>query len=311
MAIYNYDTTAKRVGKNLKLYDGTSWATGSDLTQTDVKEIVNEVYREDLFQLISSKYPEYYRQVAYADSWIATGTVSASSTGATLVASTAIFTNSMVGLIVYNSTEDETAEITAYTSTTTVTLDTTINDTWDGDTIYILGQEFGIGGDATDIYEVETIGVKYSSSDDYYRIVDFPRTKHDAIQYGGERFSKIMPAGYMTTLQVSSVLTDAIGILPQFDAKVSNAIELNYIGKPVALSADADVPRLPSSLPLIYGATARGFEQRYMFKEAGYYEEKFQREKISMISQFKLLASADTFKPKVPRRFGAMHKRRI
>jgi len=70
---------------------------------------------------------------------VATGTVAAGSTGSTLVASTGIFNSGMVGFLVTNTTEtpDQTRTITAYMDSTTVTVDTAINDGWDGDTIEI------------------------------------------------------------------------------------------------------------------------------------------------------------------------------
>jgi len=62
-------------------------------------------------------------------------TASSSSTGTTLVSSTAVFQSGMVGMTVVNTTDTATAVITAFTDTTTVTLDTSIGDDWDGDSI--------------------------------------------------------------------------------------------------------------------------------------------------------------------------------
>lgn len=75
-------------------------------------------------------------------------TVSASSTGSTLVASTSVFNSGMVGMTVTNTTDGATRTITAYTSATTVTVNSAINDTWDGDSIvmYIAAKYLAVNG---------------------------------------------------------------------------------------------------------------------------------------------------------------------
>jgi hypothetical protein len=72
-----------------------------------------------------------------------TGTVNATSTASTLVATAAIFTSAMVGRQVKNTTDTTYRTITGYTNTTTVTVDNVIADTWDGDAISI-GNYYGI-----------------------------------------------------------------------------------------------------------------------------------------------------------------------
>lgn len=64
-------------------------------------------------------------------------TVSASSTGYSLVATTSVFNSKMVGLRVYNMTDSTSAVIDSYVSATNVILKTSIGDTWDGDNIKI------------------------------------------------------------------------------------------------------------------------------------------------------------------------------
>lgn len=72
-----------------------------------------------------------------------TGTVDASSTASTLVATAGIFTLSMVGRQVKNTTDGTYRVITGYTNTTTVTVDAAIADLWDTDAISI-GSFYGI-----------------------------------------------------------------------------------------------------------------------------------------------------------------------
>jgi len=69
-----------------------------------------------------------------------TGTVSASSSGTTLITTAATFNSNMAGWLVYNITQNEVRVISSYSSTTQVTVDASIGDTWDGDTI-LLGQD--------------------------------------------------------------------------------------------------------------------------------------------------------------------------
>lgn len=64
-----------------------------------------------------------------------TAVVSASSTASTLIASTNVFSAGVVGMKIFNTTDGTSRTITAYTSETTVTVDTAINNDWDGDDI--------------------------------------------------------------------------------------------------------------------------------------------------------------------------------
>lgn len=68
---------------------------------------------------------------------VLTGTVDASSSGTTLIATSGIFTSGMVGFTIFNTTDTSSAVITAFTSSTTVELGTSIGNTWDGDAIAI------------------------------------------------------------------------------------------------------------------------------------------------------------------------------
>jgi hypothetical protein len=304
-----FDQLKKRVGKNIKYYDNTTgWLTGRDVTETDIGEFINEIYTEEIFALFATQYPQDFRQVAYANSHIATGTVDTTSTSTTLVSTTSIFTNGMVGLTVYNSTEDETAIIESYTSGTTVTLDATIGDDWDGDTIYILGQEFTFGGDATDIYALESIGIKYNSTDDYYRQAK-ERTKSDLFQTGYEQSGEGAPIFYLTTVTVSGNLTSALGILPKFTTKVDKGIQINYVRKVSVLSGDSDTLRLPVDTPVIYGATMRAYEKKKELNNASYWSNKYEQAKRTSISRYRPLSTSRQNLINIPRRYGAMHKR--
>lgn len=302
-----FDQLKKRVGKNLKYYDDTDgWKTGRDVTETDIGDFINEVYIEDLFPYIQTRYPQYFSQKAKANSWIASGTGDASSTGSTLVATTSIFNNSMVGLKIYNETDSETTEITGYTNATTVTVEDTIGDTWDGDSIFVLGQEFAIGsGNIADHFEIEEVSLKFNTSDTYYRRA-ISRDLSDFEDYGSELATELRPYYYLTTVDVAGVPTTAIGILPKFENKISNAILVEYTEIPTELSGDSDKARIPTSLPLIYGATMRAYEKMQDFSNANYWTSKYEMSKRKMISNFSFSKSN---KIRVKRKFSLIHQR--
>jgi len=308
-----FDNLKKAVGKIIKYYSVSGgWLTNRDVTEDDIGEMINQTYRDELFPMFTTQYPFYFRQVGYADSWIATGTSSVASTGTTLVATTSIFTNGMVGLYVWNDTDKELAIIDEYTSGTTVELDTTIGDTWDGDVLYVLGQEFVLGGDAADIYTVEAVGLKYKSTDQYYVITGNPRPKFDLFQSGGETFSQSDPQLYLTTSTTStSDFVDTLGVLPAFDKKVEKAIELTYIAKPTTLAATGDIPRLPVDQPLIWGAVSKAFLQKQQFKEAALFEQKYEKAKRESISRFRPTSTGFPRETRMPRRFNLMSRRII
>jgi len=121
-----------------------------------------------------------------------TGTVDASSTASTLIATTSIFNVGMVGLTITNITDAATRTITAYTSPTQVTVNSAINDTWDGDSIaiYLKGKYLATNGAymmlaGNDIYprrgywtslEGSTTNVPFIDVGADYAITDKPHT---------------------------------------------------------------------------------------------------------------------------------------
>lgn len=307
-----FDQIKKTVGKNIKYYTAAGgWLTGRDVTEDDIGDMINDLYRGELFQYITTQYPAYYRQVSKADNWLVSGTVDATTATNILVATTSIFTNGMVGLWVYNTATDAKEKITGYTSGTTVTLENDIDDTWDGDAIQVLGQEFAISGDATDLYVIEQVGIKYDENRQDYINTQNLRPKFDMLQRGDEIYSEGRPQVYSTTINVGGTPTTGFGVLPQFSVPLADSIELTYIAKPVALSADGDVPRIPDDLALLYGATAWAFRQRQLFTEAGRWEELYQQKKKQMLANYRPESTGSPRIPRIPRRYAAMWGRRI
>lgn len=298
----------KRVASNLGYVDSSGDLLASkDISATDLGNWINDRYIDDLFSTLSSQYPEDFTQIGRLNFYKTTGTVAAGSTSTTLVATESIFNNGMVGDKVYNSTEGELAVITGYTSATTVTIDQTIGDDWDGDTIYVLGHEFGLGGNATDLRSILRIGVKYDSDDDYYKTCR-PMAKSKLFQEGGEDYYATGPVWYPTTVDISGVMTTAIGILPEASKNVANGIELEYIEQPAALSADTDVPRLPlgAHSTLVYGATADALRKLMRLDEADRFEQLYQAGKQEMITSYLLTRGSGTPKTTPSRRLRRM-----
>jgi hypothetical protein len=303
----------KRIASNLGYVDSSGdILSGKDISETDIGNWVNDRYIDDAFSVLSSQYPEDFRQSGKLNFYKTTGTVSASSTSTTLVATGNIFNNGMVGDKVYNSTDGELAEITAYTSATTVTIDKEIDDDWDGDTIYVLGHEFGLGGNATDARAIESVKVKYDSDDDYYTTCRWSE-KNKLFQDGSETYSEVAPVAYRTTVDISGVATTAIGILPEASENVANGILIEYLEQPSALSSDTDVPRLPlgSHSLLVLGATADGMRKLMRLDEADRYEQKYQAGKVEMITSYTLTRLGQTPKVTPSRRLRNMVDRDI
>ena len=298
----------KRTASNIGYVDSSGDILASkDITETDIGNWINDRYLDELFPLLSVQYPEDFHQEGKMNFYKTTGTVSASSTSTTLVATGNIFNNGMVGDRVYNSTDEDTATITAYTSATTVTLDSEIDDDWDGDTIYIIGHEFGLGGNATDARSLTRVAVKYDSDDGYYRTCE-QRDKNFLFQNGDEVYSQSAPVWYVTSVDIGGVTTSAIGILPEPMQSVSNGILIEYTEQPSALSVDADVPRLPlgSHSLLALGATANALRKLMRLDEADRYEQLFQVGRGEMVTSYALTRGSGPVKAVPPRRLRRM-----
>lgn len=308
------DQIAQQIGKNIKYYDTTNgWKTGRDITEADIKEQVNYLYRDDLFPMFVTQYPWYFRSVSRANSWIANGTIdSVSST--TLTANEGIFYNGMVyphtPLTIYNETQDDSTTITGYTGSKVITLDADKSATWvNGDDIYVLGKEFVLGGDAADLYTVEAVGVRYRTTDQFYRQAKF-REKLDLYQEGWEVGSENDPEYYLTTLKVNDVPKTAIGVFNPFENKVSDALEIHYTEKPATLGDDSS-PRLPTDLALVYGGTEWAYRQRGMHDEADRWAAKYVIEQSKSLSRFRPETSGRRSRVRLPRRYGAMMNQSI
>lgn len=114
----------------------------SSVVSTSSKvEFTNFIGRHYFIGDASTEYLRYATETGNSTQvTVASGAAAASSTGSTLVAATEIFTPGVVGLTIHNINDTATRIITGYTNATTVTVNSAINDTWDGDTIVIYGE---------------------------------------------------------------------------------------------------------------------------------------------------------------------------
>jgi len=278
------------VARNInQLASNETTITSGIITETWLNNNLNYLYRKELAQLLIDKFPADFRAVTTETSlYTAMGTVSASSTSTTLVASTAIFTSDMIGYTVQNTTDDETAIITGYTNTTTLTLDTAIGDTWDGDTIYVLGAEYGLGGVGTSLKEIENVWMKYASTDTDWVKADM-RRKEDLLLDGNETYFKDNPKCYMTTVDVADVPTRAIGFRP-FPDDYTGKFYLEYTKLPPELTDDVDVPSLDVvgiGEALVCGLTYRAFRTLKMTNEMMLWKNEYNEAKANIIRTYK------------------------
>lgn len=279
----NLGEMTKRVASYIN-YDDSSGdlLTGKDISETNIHNWINDRYLEEIFPEFSKLRPEFYAEEATTPNYSATGVVDASSTGKTLVATTAIFTNGMIDGFVFNSTKSEKAVITGYTSTTVVTLETEIGDDWDGDTIYIFDGRFTFSGDASDLNRLMYLGVKYESGNDYRKAEYIDDRDLFSNQRGPEikhRQYSLAPLYTFDTFDISGDPTSGIIVYPyDWDEVLEEGIFLRYVAIPSALSADADEPRLPQGHHklLVYGATADAFDKLQMYDAANKFETRYQ-----------------------------------
>lgn len=121
----------------------SEWATDSEI------DMANYINRHYMASSTADENLRYATETGATTTVVALSTtISNSSTGSTLVVNDNIFTSAMVGTTVTNTTDGQTRTITGYTNATTVTVDSAINDTWDGDDleIYVDGKYLAVNG---------------------------------------------------------------------------------------------------------------------------------------------------------------------
>lgn len=275
------------VAENIGYDDGQGGVLqGKDITSAMIDKYLNRRYYR-LLSRMANHYPEDFERTSTANFYKTLGTVDAVS-GATLTTTGSVFETGMVGDTIYNETTGTSAVIKSYTSDTQVILYTENPEEWAaGDTIYVLGTEFAVGGDASDMRYPISVAVKYKDSDRKFRTCT-PTSKNEVYKTGRETFPTSKPQWYKTNLKVNDVVTPAIGIVPEPTLPVMNGIQLRYVELPEKLSNDNDVPVLPlgSQHYLIPGATADALKKLQRGDEAMMYEREYMQGEAELISLY-------------------------
>lgn len=308
----NLSDLGKRAAKKLNLTDSSgSVLSGKDITEGEIWQFISDAYLDEVFPRFAKASKYYYEKEAYGNNWHLTGTVSASSTGTTLVTSTDLFNANSVGLIVHNTTEDETAEITAYTNATTVTLNTTIGDDWDGDTIRIVDRDFALDGDASDSYVLTHVGVKYDSNAQYFTKAT-PSNYNNLFTTGYEEFSQFNPRYIPVQVEEDDGdILHGFRLYPSFTTSLDSNIFIRYVEKPPALTTGTDVPVLPEAHhPFLYWAGVRDAAfQRRDGELVAYASAKFDKGLDELISNHRNLSADRPVTLRPPRRINSIVRR--
>jgi hypothetical protein len=110
--------------------------------------------------------------------------------------------------------------------------------------------QYTLSGDASDIYELKYVGIKFNSTDTDYSEVDrieFDIAHPDKINT--DLFSEANPKYYRTAAKssVDGALTDSIVFLPVPATTVTNGGYIRYLETPAKMTSDTHTP---SMLPL-------------------------------------------------------------
>jgi hypothetical protein len=150
---------------------------------------------------------------------------------------------------------------------------------------------YTFGGDAADLLAIESVFIKYASTDtDYTRV--YPIEVNDYLLEGSEKVPQGAPR--YTELQVYNTDTQHYVLGIEFledcipDPAVTDGLMVRYIERPPLMSADADIPeKLPTELHklIVIGASIPAFEKMGDFEAAGYLEGKYNSQIKSFFSQ--------------------------
>lgn len=275
------------VGRNLQYLNAgrTAWLTGRGVVEADAKVYINQVYREELFPLLSNRYANMFRRKASATALLATGVIDSISTStvSTVNTTTAIFNNSMEGLFIYNATQEDYFEIKTYTDADTVVMASDVSDSWSaGETIYVMAKELIMDGDAEDLHTVEQVELKYT---DVLRWTPAEkRNEKDLNRFGTESYSASDPKWYLTTVVDSDVRKWAVGVDPGFKDP-NGKMQVIYVEKPAVLT-DSDSPFIPIDDALIAGATLRAYRNMKDSKGISFWTPEYLRRRTEMLNEF-------------------------
>jgi hypothetical protein len=306
------NTMKLRVAGDLTILadDGTTVKEGV-VTEEGIEQRINEIYREELFPLFSSRFPEDFTQDSYPSStYTVSAIVDAATTATNMAITTGDFNNSMVGFKIQDAVSLDTVKVTGYVSDTELIVDGDTT-TWVGNTVYVLGNEYSFGGDAVDLKEIIQLRVKYKSTDTNFVVVE-PRNKRDVIRYGNESFSEFSPIWYKTTIKVAGVPTPGFGILP-FPTSYTGKYELSYTQRPPALSGTAEpsIDTAGISQCIINGCVAWGHTLMGRIDLADRYLGLYEKGKRDIIASYRPRNRAGASKVRWSSRINAMIRRHV
>lgn len=167
--------------------------------------------------------------------------------------------------------------------------------------------DYTFGGDATDVLAITWLGIKYSSTDTFFRKA-VPRSYPDTLLIGNETFDESAPVYYRITKKVSGTPTNGIRIDPAPDDNITAGLKLMYIEKPAELSSDSDSPaRIPADLHkwIVLGASVNCFYKLEQDNRAEKMESRFQGKLLEFVSNTQTTNGdgVRTIKPYRRRRF--------
>lgn len=304
----------KRVLRRVnQLASDQSTAIEGRVTATSIDEAIDDIYRRELCPMFTDKFPDLFKPTLTPFTTNTTSaTVAVGSTAYTLVTTADKFTLNDVGYSVYNLTTGETATITDYTSATTVTVSLSIGDTWDGHTIYLLGNEYLLSSnvETVEIKEVETLRIKYDGTDSNWTIATRMDEK-DAKANGG--FSRQYPVWYLTSkLDANKSPEPAIGILP-FPNNFDGLIQLECTIIPAKLTdTTSPVLVIPGiDLAIYNGATAIALRDLDMFDKADVFQGLYNSQKALMLRSFKPKSRSGASQLRMSSTSNLMRSRRV
>ena len=287
----NFLTLKRKVARLLNILDESdnTIMQDADISETSIGVSLNDAYVEDVVPTLKSQYPEFFRRRSYLPNYTQQSTVDSSSTGTNLVSTDNIFDVGYIGQYVHNVDLDTSAKILAFNSSTSVTLDATIGDDWDGDIIRIIDDWIPIEGDAiNDFVEPLKVKTRYSSTDTRYITVT-PGSDNDLDYYGYEVHSQADPEYAIGAVVVDEVKIDAVKIYPGFQKSDDKAIKLTYTESPVRMKSDDDEPRLPIGHHefLVWKAASDGLFARGDFNASDRADAKYELGKERMIQTYR------------------------
>jgi len=241
----------KRIAQKLSGYwdyGSADFFTTKDVKEADMLDALNDICFDAFVEYVKVN-PEYYVTEATADNYAATGTISAISS-TTLTAITAIFTSDMVDGIVYNSTRDSKEKISAYTSTTVVTLDNAPSDWEATDTIYVFTGVYTFEGDIDDIYgDPAWVGMMYNTTDDDFNKCNlYSDSQAFRTRRGRNKdtsFSEDDPIYNLIKVTVDDSPIQAVKVRPIPDTPVTKGVYIRYIQQLEVMADDDAVPNFP------------------------------------------------------------------